>query len=93
MKELTEGLVSALQSDEDALLREQLAKAEERLSELHQAASDAIDKLSSLYSNIQADAGAQDEEHASGIKAWHVRMLHQIAKNLAFAQVQMESGS
>jgi hypothetical protein len=75
---------------DDVQLREQLAKAEERLSALHRAVSDAVDRLSRLYNNMQTGAGAHDEEYVSGVKTRHIRTVHQIAKDLAFALAQQE---
>jgi hypothetical protein len=75
---------------DDIQLREQLAKAEERLSSLHHAVSDAVDRLSQLYNSMQTGADAHDEEYVSGVKTRYIRAVHHIAKDLAFALAQQE---
>jgi hypothetical protein len=78
---------------EEASLREQLARTEEKLLRLRGAASEAVDRLSGLYDNVQTGGGAHDGDHVSGIETRHIRMLHEIAKDLAFALIQQESES
>jgi hypothetical protein len=76
---------------DDTQLREQLAIAEERLSILHRAASDAVDKLCRLYDSFPINDADYGEESVSGFKVRHLREMSGVARDLAFAIAQQES--
>jgi hypothetical protein len=71
--------------------REQLEMVEKRLQALHHAASEAVDRLSRLCNTLDLRDNAHNEENVAGVKVRHLRTVHQIAKELAFALAQHES--
>ncbi|MFT4079712.1 hypothetical protein [Rhodomicrobium lacus] len=68
---------------DDTILRERLARAEEEISNLQNAAAKAADRLAKLYEEFQIRESYHDWQYVLSAKVGQVRTMRQIAKDLS----------